>query len=456
MNIKKTEEKIIRFAAKYNLIQSGDKLLVALSGGPDSVFLLSFLLKYKKKYQIEIGAMHVNHMIRGREAERDEKFCSQLCTNFAIEYHTAKRNVPSYARIKKISIEEAAREVRYEELNKVLQKYKYNKIATGHNSNDNSETMLLNLIKGSGLTGLSGIPIKRKNIIRPILAVEREEILSYLKKNKVKYLIDNSNVSDEYERNFIRNKIFPLIKKRLNTNLDSSLLKSSLVLKNQAQALKSAVGIISKNVTIVKDNSLIFPLFSFNELNKSLWGDVIKASIDNYFSIKAASATCNKVISLFPNQVGKKVNLSNGLTALRDRDGIVIHHPKKERKSKTAKIIIGSSGQIEKRRVSISRVSKIPKAYPNNKNIEYISGDNVHGNFILRFWNNSDRFYPLGLSGSKKVSDFLNDKKIRSIEKRDQLVLLNENKIVWVVAQRIDERFKITDETRKVLQLCLS
>jgi tRNA(Ile)-lysidine synthase len=413
-------------------------------------------LKYKKKYRIEIGAMHVNHMIRGKEAEKDEKFCRQLCSKFAIEYHTAKRNVPAYSKLKKISIEEAAREVRYAELNKILQKYGYNKIATGHNSNDNSETMLLNLIKGSGLTGLSGIPIKRKNIIRPILSVERDEILSYLKKNKIKYLIDKSNLSDEYERNFIRNKLFPLIKKRLNSNLNSSLFRSSLVLKNQAQALRSAVGIISKSVTIMKDDTLIFPVDRFNELNKSLWGDVIKASMDNFFSIRAASATCNKVISLFPNQIGKKVNLSNGLTALRDRDGILIHRPKKEKKSKTVKIDIGSVGQIGTRRVSISLVSKIPKVYPNNKNIEYISGDNVHGNFTLRFWNNSDRFYPLGLNGSKKVSDFLNDKKIRSIEKRDQLVLLNENKIVWVVAQRIDERFKITAETRKVLQLCLS
>ena len=214
--MKKIDEKIIRFIEEQELIELGDKILVALSGGPDSVFLLHFLLKYRKKYGIEIGAMHVNHMIRGEEANKDEKFCRKLCLKLGVDYHTVKRNVPSFAKTNKISIEEAAREIRYKELTKIQKNFFYDKIATAHNCSDNAETVFLNLIKGTGLKGLSGIPIRRENIIRPILSISKDEILEYLKKNKVEYLIDKTNLSNIYERNFVRNEIFPQIKKYLN------------------------------------------------------------------------------------------------------------------------------------------------------------------------------------------------------------------------------------------------
>lgn len=454
--MKKIDEKIIRFIEEYKLIKRGDKILIALSGGPDSVFLLNFLLKYRKKYEIEIGAMLVNHMIRGEEADKDEKFCRKICAQLGVDYHSIKRNVPAFAKLNKISIEEAAREIRYKELVKVQKKFGYNKIATAHNCSDNAETVFLNLIKGTGLKGLSGIPIRRENIIRPILTITKDEILEYLKKNHIQYSIDKTNLSNVYERNFVRNEMFPKIKKHLNPKFEQTLFKSSLVLKKQLTVLNSAIGIISEHVIIKKKkDKLEIDIDKLSTIAKSIWSDVIKFSIERNFSVQVSFNDCNKIISLFSNQIGKSINITNGLTALRERGKVLVYIKRQQKKSEHVEIKIGGSGTINNKKIFINFFEENLAVYSESRKIEYINADKVSPTFILRFWKNGDRFYPLGLKGSKKVSDFLNDQKVSSFEKRKQLVLVNNKKIVWVVGHRIDDRFKITDQTRKVLQLCL-
>jgi tRNA(Ile)-lysidine synthase len=453
--MKKIDEKIIRLVEDHQLIKRGDKILIALSGGPDSVFLLYFLLKYKQKYRIKSGAMHVNHMIRGEQADSDEKFCKNLCLKLGIDCHTVKRNVPSFAKLNRISIEEAAREIRYKELSKVQKKFGYDKIATAHNCSDNAETVFINLIKGTGLKGLSGIPMKRGNIIRPILSISKDEILGYLKKKNVEYSIDKTNISNVYERNFIRNEIFPLIKKRLNPKLEQTLFKSSSVLKKQATVLSSALEIISDSVAPKKKDILEISIDKLRSIDKNIWSDIIKFSINRNISVQVSFNDCDKIISLFSNQIGKSVSISNGLTALRERGKVLVYFKSKPKKSEHVEIKIDGSGTIDKKNITINQVDKVLAVYSNNQNIEYINADKVSRLFILRFWKDGDRFYPLGLDGSKKVSDFLNEQKVSSLEKRKQLVLINNKKIVWVVGHRIDNRYKITEKTRKVLQLCL-
>ena len=171
--MKTIEQKVLKFIDEKDLIQRNDRVLVALSGGPDSTFLLHFLLKFRKKYNIELGAVHVNHMIRGKSAIEDEEFCRKLSVNLNIKYFAGQKNVRLYAKKNKYSLEEAGRIIRYETLNKVLKQKGFNKIATAHNCSDNAETVLLNLIKGTGIKGISGIPPKRGYIIRPILGLKK-------------------------------------------------------------------------------------------------------------------------------------------------------------------------------------------------------------------------------------------------------------------------------------------
>ena len=334
------------------------RILIALSGGPDSVFLLYFLLKYKRKYGINLGAMHVNHMIRGEEADRDEKFCRKLCLQSGVDYHTVKRDVPSFAKNNKISIEEAAREIRYKELEKVQKKFGYDKIATAHNCSDNAETVFINLIKGTGLKGLSGIPIVRGNIIRPILSITKDEILKYLGAKKVQYLVDQTNLSNVYERNFIRNEIFPLIKKQLNPKLEQTLFKSSSVLKKQATVLSSAIEIISDSIVAKKKGNLEINIDKLSAIDKNIWSDVIKFSIERNYSVQVSFNDCDKIISLFSNQIGKVVSISNGLIALRERSKVLVYLKSKPKKPEHIEIKINGSGRIDKKKIIINHVDR--------------------------------------------------------------------------------------------------
>ncbi len=454
--MKKLDEKVIRFIEEHKLIKKGDKILVALSGGPDSIFLLHFLLKYKRKYRIEIGTMHINHMIRDKDAYNDEKFCRNLCERLSVQYHAVERNVPSYAKKNKISIEEAAREIRYQELGKVQKEFGYDNIATAHTCSDNAETMFLNLIKGSGLKGLSGIPISRGEIIRPVLTITKDEILKFLTQNKIKYLIDESNLSNVYERNYIRNKIFPLLKRELNPKLEETLFKSSLVLRRQAEVQSSVVEIVSKLVVKQKKNSLEIDLTSLKKITTDIWSDVIKLALDRTFLAQFSFNDCKKVLSLIQKQNGKSVNISKNLAAVKERNIILIFPKPVNQKAVFVKLKIGESVQAGDMKIRIEKVGKQEIEYSTDKNIELIGGDELVDEFVLRTWRNGDRFYPLGLRGSKKISDFLNDRKVTVSEKPKQLVLLNNNNIVWVVGHRIDDRFKIKNTTRKVVRLCLN
>ena len=229
--MKKTEQKVLRFIDEKNLIEKDDRILVALSGGPDSVFLLHFLNKYSKKFKISLAAIHINHGLRGKAASSDENFCKILTKKLGVRFYSVKRNVKALAKKLKVSTEEAGRLIRYEEFEKLSAKEGFTKIATAHIADDNAETVLLNLIKGTGLSGISGIPYSRGKIIRPLLVLTKEEIVQYLKFYKIDYRTDLTNLQSEYERNFLRNEIIPLIKKRLNPSLENTLLKSSEVFK---------------------------------------------------------------------------------------------------------------------------------------------------------------------------------------------------------------------------------
>lgn len=451
--MKKTEEKIILFIKEHELLNRGDKILVALSGGADSVLLLYFLLKFRKKYGISIGAMHVNHMIRGKSADEDEKFCRSLCEKFQIDYHSVKYNVPKYAELKKISVEEAAREIRYRELTKAKQKFKYDKIATAHTCSDNAETILLNVIKGAGLKGISGIPIKRDFIIRPILPLTKNEIVEYLSKAKLDFITDLSNLDDIYERNFIRNNLIPLIKK-LNPKVEQTLFKSSLLWRQQALILESIVKIISDFVINKRKNFFELDIELLNKLDEKIRNDIVKSSVERNLSTKLTFNECKRIISLLSSLPGKKIELSNKLVVVRERSKIVFSPQKKQSKLNSIEVKIGGTVQIEGQEISIDFVNKSSVKFHNNKNVEFISADNISSSFIIRRWQFGDRFYPIGLNGSKKVSDFLSDLKLSSLEKQNQLVLTNNKKIVWVVGCRLDERFKVSTHSRKILKLC--
>ncbi len=444
------EQKVINFIRDNNLFSAGDKILCALSGGPDSVFLLTFLLKFRRKYKIDIAALHLNHMLRGRSADSDEKFCRNLCGVKKIPFYSVKADIKSEARKQKISVEEAGRQARYSFLQSAAEKNGYTKIATGHNLDDNTETVLLNLIKGTGLKGISGIPVKRGNIIRPLLGISKAEIRSYLLKNKVSSIADKTNLSNDYERNYIRNKIIPLLRKRLNPSLDEAVLRSSGIFRILASYIDrktdEAAGIVMENDEIIKIN-----IDKLRMQDKELHTEIIRKIIERNFMAGLSFKDTMSVLSLLDKKTGAQVQLPGKISVIRERTYLAVLE-KSAFRNIELKINAGKRCKLNGSYLLISEWKKKP-VFNNDKNIEFIDGGRLGSEFIVRRWRPGDKFTPIGMKGTVKVSDFLNAEKVPSAARQARLVLTWNNEIIWVIGSRINEKYKIKQETKRILRL---
>jgi len=357
----------------------------------------------------------------------------------------------------KVSVEEAARAIRYSELKKAALKLKCNKIATAHNSSDNVETILLNLFKGTGIKGLTGIPVKRQNIIRPILCLSSEEIRQYLKKNKIPFRVDESNLQSEYERNFLRNEIIPKLKSKLNPRLEEKINNTARIISELNSFIEEqSEKFVKKSVKISK-NEIEVSTEAFKKFDKSLSTIILKTVIENNFEIELSSANIYAILELLNLQTGRSVQLKQNVFASRERNKLVIRKKGVRLKEKLIKKIKASqSVTIEGRTISITEVNRKMIKFTSDKSVEFISADGLKKNFEIRKWIAGDKFQPIGLKGTKKISDYLADVKIPSSEKKDQLVLTNNGKIIWVIGLRIDEIFKVKKETKNILQISLT
>jgi tRNA(Ile)-lysidine synthase len=453
--MKATEQKVLRFIKENDLLFSGEKILVALSGGPDSVFLLHFLNKFKKKYKIEIGAAHINHLLRSEDSERDELFCKTICDELSIPFYLLRKDIKTYSKKNKMSLESAGRKIRYEFFEKISKTNQYDKIATAHNADDNAETVLLNLIKGSGIKGIAGIPLRRKNIVRPILSITKKEILNYLDKYQFEYRIDESNLSNDFERNYLRNEVIPLIHRNINPAFSNTALNTSLNLQRFNSGLAEIVSELKSVVKVNRNKLISIPIEFIKKSNDFIISYTIKEIIDENFSVKLESNDLKKIFSLAKKQSGKSEELSENLIALKERNDIIIEKKSIKLKTNVKKLSIGGNLKIDVRTISITAIKKNEVKISKSKDEEFISADRLSNVFMVRNWKEGDKFFPIGMQGTKKISDYLNDIKINSFEKKEQMILENNGKIVWVIGKRLDDRFKITSKTKKVLKLCL-
>jgi tRNA(Ile)-lysidine synthase len=454
---KTIEQKVLKFIDQHQLINNGDKILVALSGGADSVFLLALLMKFKNRFKIDIAAFHLNHQLRGKAATADENLCVEFCKTINIKLIRVSKNVKAYAEKKKLSTEEAGRYLRYAELNKAAEKIDCNKIATAHNSSDNVETILLNFIKGTGLNGLAGIPVKRENIIRPILCLTADEIRKYLRSKEISFRLDKSNLSSDYERNFLRNEIIPKLKQRLNPKLEEKISNTSRIISEVNSFIEKKIDEISNKVVKNYENKIRIDLKAFSRLNKSLRGIFLKSVIEKAFGIELSSKNIFDIVDLLEAQTGKSIHLESGIIALRERDELILGKNNSfAKKKKSTRIKIGQKKVVEGKIISISEVKRKMFKFTNDKSVEFILCDGLKKDFEIRRWKAGDKFQPIGMKGNKKISDFLSDEKISSHRKNEQLVLTNSEKIVWVIGLRIDERFKVTPESKKILILTVT
>ncbi len=313
--MKPMEEKILETIKKYNLIENGDKVVVGVSGGPDSITLLDVLLKIKKQgiIHFNIVVCHINHMIR-KEAIDDENFVIDYCKKNNIECYVKRAKVEEISKKEKCGTEEAGRKVRYEFFNEILKKEHANKIATAHNKNDNAETVLMNIIRGSGTSGLKGIEAKRENLIRPLIECSREKIEEYCKENNLNPRIDKTNLENNYTRNKIRNMLIPYIKDNFNPNIIEAINRLSELSKQENNYLEEQTKKAYEEVLLEKEKTYItLDLKKFNLLEKVIKNRLLLYTINELFGTKNGieKKHIEDIIKLCSNNIGNKYLIPN-------------------------------------------------------------------------------------------------------------------------------------------------
>lgn len=308
------EEAVLKTIKKYNLINANDKIVLGVSGGPDSLFMLNVLNNLKEKMHIELVVAHINHKIR-EEANSEEQFVKEFCEKLGIEFYSKRIEVEKYANNNKIGLEEAGRKVRYEFFEEVCEKSGANKIAVAHNKNDKVETMIMHLLRGSGISGLQGIQPKSNNkIIRPIIEIERSDIEKYCEKHKLEPRIDKSNFDNTYTRNRIRNIVIPYIKQEFNPNFIETMTRLSEVITEENLFLNNLTEEEYKKVLLQKsEKQIVLDLKKFNQLDNILKKRIILYTIS---VLRGGSQGIEKVhiediVKLCQNNIGNKFLIPN-------------------------------------------------------------------------------------------------------------------------------------------------
>jgi tRNA(Ile)-lysidine synthase len=443
----------------YNLIKPKDRIIVAVSGGPDSVALLFTLLELKKELNLSLFVAHINHKLRGKESDKDQEFVRKLTSDLKLRFYTRSFQVKKEAKKLKLSVEECAREIRYDYLNKLAGKLKAQKIALGHNFNDQAETVLLRLIRGSGSLGLSGISPVKGRIIRPLIEIKREEIETFLKQKKIPFRIDSSNLRTDYLRNKVRLKLLPILRKEYNPKIEEVLNRTAFILMSEERYIsQKAEKAYPKVILREQNNKVILDSRSFSDYDDSVKRFIIRNCVKK---LKGDLMELNfdKVESLLnlmqQGKSGKRVDLLADIYGDITKDHISIY----KRKTKEFNYTLSLPAKRELKELKVSIDSEILSS-PSKRNIKnkdnwtvFLDMNRLKPPLRLRNRKNGDRFRPLGMRGTKSVADFLVDLKVPRCDRDEVMLLTSRNKIVWLVGYRISEDFKVTTKTEKVLKI---
>jgi len=436
--------------AKFSFLHDKN-LLIAISGGIDSVVLTHLL--HKLKFTVSLA--HCNFMLRGKESNEDEEFVKELGEKLKIQTHTIKFETEAYAEENGISTQMAARDLRYSWFQKIAQENNIDYIITGHQKDDVLETFFINLTRGTGLDGLTGIPEIQGNIVRPFMIFSRNEILVHAAKKKILWREDRTNSSIRYVRNKIRHKIIPVLKE-LNPNLLETFYNTLENLKGSQQIVKDRIQNVKEKITKTHKNELHF---SIDELKK-----LSNPKIYLFEILKEYGFTeWNDVADLLECQSGKQV-FSKTHRLLKDREMLILSEMLKQEEIERFEISENTT-EINLPIVLKFETIDIPfdtKNHQNkvleelifdDKNTISIDFNHIEFPLILRKRQKGDFFFPIGLHGKKKVSKFFKDEKLSLIDKENAWLLCSKNDIIWVVGMRLDDRFKVTKTTSKILKI---
>ncbi|MBT4881433.1 MAG: tRNA lysidine(34) synthetase TilS [Flavobacteriales bacterium] len=428
------KNKVQNFIVEKSLFSREDKLILGISGGADSVCLMHILLALGYRFDLA----HCNFNLRGKESDEDEVFVQELAKKHQLKLHVKQFDTEGYAAENKISTQMAARDLRYAWFNHLLLTKNAKYIAIAHHENDDIETFFINLIRGSGLKGLLGISEKTNSIVRPLMAITRDEIESYLDENKLRYRDDSSNSSVKYLRNKIRHELMPLLAE-MNPSIQQTISEKMRILEGVSQVYSCKIEEVRKDLMQEKNGIVQFEtsdLLALKPLHNYLY-----ELLSPYGFV-----TIDAIAKALKGQSGKQF-FSNTHQLLVDREFIFISELDVK---KNESITIEEMTKEIKHPIQLNFSKTDNLEWIKNKNIAQLDYDKLQFPLTLRKWKKGDKFMPLGMQTFKKLSDFFIDNKFSILDKNKQWLLCSNNDIVWVVGHRIDERYKLQSKTKKV------
>ncbi len=453
--------KVMTVIKEYKLIEENDRVVVGVSGGPDSMALLYILNDIKEELNFNIYVAHINHGIRKEEADADEEFVKNTCLKYSLPFYSIKVNMDQYAVENKLTSEEAGRTIRYDFFNKILNDIGGGKIAVAHNKNDQAETLLMRFFRGTGLEGLKGMAYKNMNIVRPLLNISREDIEKFCRDNNIPVRIDRTNLEPIYGRNRTRLEVIPYIIKNYNKGIVDTLNRTAKLMQMDSEFILEIVEEKFKNLVVEESqNSIVLYIDKLKNEHYSIKSRIIRKSIEKINgSLKGIEEKhINNIITLIDEDItGKSITITNNIVIKTSYGNLIIQ---KENKYNLEyfkySFDIGDTINVNELDATItSKVVSIAEIdiKQSNRFIKFFDYDKIKGGLYIRNRKDGDRFTPLGMSGTKKLKDFFIDEKIPR-DKRDSIPIIQDNeRIIWVIGYRISEEHKISSSTTRVLVL---
>lgn len=450
-------ERVLKTIENHKLLKKGDSVLVALSGGPDSVALLYLLLNIRDKYNLKLVAAHLDHSIRAG-SPKDKQFCHQLCKDLKVKFYSRRMDVEKLAKTKKMTVEEAGRKARYDYFQSISSKYGFSKIATGHTMDDNAETVLFNIIRGSGLKGLSGIPVKRENIIRPLIDIGKPELIKWLASKKIKFISDPTNRSLKYSRNRVRRKIIPECE-RINPEFVKSLARLSKNISEDIELIDSITVLAYNDALLSQGNSkIVLDLRKLEKYDTSLGKKAVSEAFFRLTGVRMSPSfeLLSRANETINGRSGAKSPLGKGVWVEKSQGKIsVFKKPGKRYESGTTPLLVPGTTKMPgmnwsmktrllKKREIKTLITKPFTALLDNKKV---IGP------MIRFWQDGDRIKPFGMKGTKLISDLFVDKKVPTFTRKEVPLVLSNDRVAWVGGVAISDDFKVGPSTKEVLRI---
>ena len=453
-------ESVRKYLRTHEMVLGGESILVGVSGGVDSMVLLDLVNRIAGPLGITVGVAHFDHQLRPSSGA-DADFVREAARSLRLKSYVASGDINKIVEDGGGSIEEVARRERYAFLERIARRHKFSVVMTGHTADDNAETVMMNLLRGSGVTGLSGIPPTRRLgdgviLARPMLELTRADVESYAEKRGIDWREDESNSSHDHTRNRIRGELMPMLR-TFNPAILDVLNTTAGLMRNVDRYLSGVVDSAVENAVageIRREERSSLDVATLRHLHPAVRSEVVQRVISNTFAIPPVSArTVDRVLGLMWKDTGARASLGGRHEALRDRGTIVFYKRPVVVRDVDKEFVPGEEVEVGDMLLKTRFIKGKPK-FTSETDIEFVSADEISGKLTLRSWREGDVFCPLGMKGKeKKLSDFLIDEKVPLDRKGEVLVVADGDKIVWICGMRVDDRYRVVKDTNRIMKL---